>query len=48
MMPIVVFAVFFAALVIGSLVANARGTLPTADELEARDRARTEHYRQSL
>jgi hypothetical protein len=44
MMPIVVFALFFAAVVIGSLIADARGKLPTAEELQEEDRVRYKRF----
>jgi hypothetical protein len=40
MLPIVFFAAFFGLLIIGSVVANATGHLPNADQLEAEDRRR--------
>ncbi len=40
MLPIVFFALFFGLLIVGSLVANATGHLPNADQLEAEDRRR--------
>jgi hypothetical protein len=40
MLPIVIFVIFIALLVIGSVVANALGRLPNAEQLEAEDRAR--------
>jgi len=48
MMPIVVFALFFGVLVIGSLTANALGVLPSADELQEEDRIRAKRFRRSL
>jgi len=48
MLPIVVFAVFFGALVIGSLIANALGTLPTAEQLQEEDRVRFARHERSL
>jgi hypothetical protein len=39
-LPIVFFALFFGLLIVGSLVANATGHLPNADQLEAEDRRR--------
>jgi len=40
MIEIIVLAAFFGLLVIGSIVANALGRLPNAEQLEAEDRAR--------
>ena len=40
MLPAIVVVVFFAAITIGGLVANALGRLPDAIQLEAEDRAR--------
>jgi hypothetical protein len=37
---IVIFSVFFGGLVIGAIITNARGVLPTAEELAAEDQAR--------
>jgi len=48
MIPMVVFALFFAALVIGSLIADALGKLPTAEELQEEDRARARRFQRSL
>jgi hypothetical protein len=39
-LPLVVFLAFIIGLVVGSLVANATGHLPTAEELERQDRRR--------
>jgi hypothetical protein len=38
--PIWIFVAFIGALVIGSLIAQRLGVLPSAEELEAQDRAR--------
>jgi hypothetical protein len=38
--PIWIFVAFIGALVIGSVIAQALGVLPSAEELEAQDRAR--------
>jgi hypothetical protein len=46
-LPLVVFLVFIIGLVIGSLVANATGHLPTAEELERQDRLRLREHEQS-
>jgi len=40
MIEIWIFAVFMGGLVVGSLIANAMGKLPNAEQLEAEDRAR--------
>lgn len=40
MIEIVLFSVFFAGIVIGGLIADAAGRLPSAEELQAEDRAR--------
>jgi hypothetical protein len=48
MLPIVIFVVFIAALVIGSLVANALGVLPTADEIVDQDARRMGKFEKSL
>ena len=40
MIEIILFSVFFAGLVIGGLIADATGRLPSAEELQAEDRAR--------
>jgi len=40
MIEIWIFAVFMGGLVVGSLIANALGKLPNAEQLEAEDRAR--------
>lgn len=48
MLPIVIFVVFMAALVIGSLVANAVGALPTAEVLIEQDNQRFGKMEKSL
>ena len=40
MLPFWIFVAFMGGLVVGSLVADALGKLPTAEQLEAEDRAR--------
>ena len=40
MIEIILFSVFFAGIVIGGLIADATGRLPSAEELQAEDRAR--------
>ena len=40
MIEIILFSVFFAGIVIGGLIADAAGRLPSAEELQAEDRAR--------
>ena len=40
MLPIWIFVAFMAALVLGSVIANAMGKLPTAEELVLQDQAR--------
>jgi hypothetical protein len=40
MIEIILFSAFFAGIVIGGLVADAKGRLPSAEELQAEDRAR--------
>jgi hypothetical protein len=40
MLPIVIFCVFIAAIVVGSLVANALGRLPNSEELALEDQRR--------
>jgi hypothetical protein len=44
---IVIFAVFFGGLVIGSIVADARGVLPTAEQLQEEDRERLQRWQAS-
>jgi len=44
MFEIIVLAVFFGAIVIGSTVAYAFGKLPDAAQLEVEDRRRWAHY----
>jgi hypothetical protein len=39
-LPIVFFAAFFGLLIVGSIIANATGHLPDADELQAEDQRR--------
>ena len=41
MIEIIIFSVFFAGIVIGGLIADATGRLPSAEELQAEDRARS-------
>ena len=48
MIEVVVLALFFGLLVVGSLVANAFGRLPDADELEKQDHTRFARYERSL
>jgi hypothetical protein len=40
MIEIILFSAFFAGIVIGGLIADANGRLPSAEELQAEDRAR--------
>ena len=40
MIEIWIFAVFMGGLVVGSLIANALGKLPNAEQLQAEDQAR--------
>jgi hypothetical protein len=40
MLPIVIFVIAIAALVLGAIITNALGVLPNAEQLEAEDRAR--------
>jgi hypothetical protein len=44
---IVLLAAFFGALIVGSIVAEACGRLPTADQLAAQDRERWRRFEQS-
>jgi hypothetical protein len=44
---IVIFVGFIAALVVGSLIANALGRLPTAEQLQVEDQQRIARYRRS-
>jgi hypothetical protein len=48
MIQIILLVVFFAGIVIGSLVANALGRLPNAEELQDQDRKRFARYEQAL
>jgi hypothetical protein len=48
MIEIIVFALFFGAIVVGSLVAWAFGKLPDAEQLEVEDRRRWERYERDL
>jgi hypothetical protein len=48
MIQIILMVAFFASLVIGSLVANALGRLPNAEELQEQDRKRFARYEQEL
>ena len=47
MIEIVTFAVFFGGLVIGALIADALGVLPTAEQLQEEDRERWRRWRAS-
>ena len=47
MIEIVIFAMFFGGLVIGSIVAEALGVLPTAEQLQEEDRERLQHWQAS-
>jgi hypothetical protein len=40
MIQIVILSVFFGGLVVGAIIANARGALPDAEQLPAQDQAR--------
>jgi hypothetical protein len=40
MLPFWIFLAFMVGLIVGSLIANALGVLPTAEELEQQDQAR--------
>jgi hypothetical protein len=40
MLPVWIFVAFMGSLVIGSLIADALGKLPTAEQLQAEDQAR--------
>ena len=40
MLPFWIFLAFMGAIIVGSLIANALGVLPSADELEEQDKAR--------
>jgi hypothetical protein len=44
MLPIVLFVVFFVLLILGSLIAQALGRLPSAEQLQVEDRARMRKY----
>lgn len=48
MIEIVVFAVFFGAIVIGTVIAQALGKLPDAAQLEVEDRRRWARYERDL
>jgi hypothetical protein len=48
MIQIIGLGAFFATLVIGSLIANARGRLPNAEELQEEDRERFARYERAL
>lgn len=48
MIQITCLVAFFATLVIGSLIANARGWLPNAEELKEQDRERFARYERAL
>jgi hypothetical protein len=48
MIQIVCLVSFFATLVIGSLIADALGRLPNAEELQEQDRARFARYERAL
>jgi hypothetical protein len=45
---IVLLAVFFGLLVVGALVADALGRLPTAEELAVEDRERMQRYERAF
>ena len=47
MIELVFFGVFFGALVIGSLVADARGVLPSAEQLQDEDTERLRRWQAS-
>jgi hypothetical protein len=47
MIEIVIFGVFFGLLVVGSLIADARGRLPSVDELADQDQAHWNQLRRS-
>jgi hypothetical protein len=47
MAEIVIFIVFIVGLAIGSLVAQARGRLPTAEELQIEDQQRAAGFRRT-
>jgi hypothetical protein len=44
MLPFWIFVVFMGSLVIGSLIADALGKLPTAEQLQAEDQARYKKF----
>jgi hypothetical protein len=44
MVEIVIFAALFLGLVVGGLVADARGVLPSAEGLQEEDRERLAHW----
>ena len=44
MLPLVIFIVFIVGLAVGSLIANALGRLPSAEELQEEDRARARKF----
>jgi hypothetical protein len=48
MIQIVCLAAFFGTLLIGSLIANALGRLPNAEELQQQDRERFARYERAL
>ena len=48
MIQIICLVTFFGTLVIGSLIANARGRLPNAEELQAQDRERLARYNRAF
>jgi hypothetical protein len=44
MIEVALFIAFITCLVVGSLIANSLGRLPTAEELEAEDQARLAQF----
>jgi hypothetical protein len=48
MVEIICLVAFFGTLVIGSLIADALGRLPNAEELQEQDRARFARYERAL
>jgi hypothetical protein len=48
MLPFWIFIAFMVGLIVGSLIANGRGVLPTAEELEQQDLARHAKIERSL